>query len=136
MGVIGELDQELEEAYQVAVKIIKEIELRAKPGTLWSEHYLYSLKLAEEAGLKDYFMGFKEDQAKFLGHGVGLEIDEFPVLAKGLDYPLQEGMVIAIEPKFTFPNKGVVGIENTYVVRKDGLESISYAQEDILKIKK
>ena len=133
-AVIGELDNDLEKAYEISVQILKEIEKMAKPGTLWSEHYVHALKMAEEVGLQDYFMGFKEDQAKFLGHGVGLEIDELPVLAKGLDYPLEEGMVIAVEPKFTFPGKGVVGIENTYVVRKDGLESISYAPEEILKL--
>ena len=133
-AVIGELDHDLEKAYEISVQILKEIEKKAKPGTQWSEHYLHALKMAEEAGLQDYFMGFKEDQAKFLGHGVGLEIDELPVLAKGLDYLLEEGMVIAVEPKFTFPGKGVVGIENTYVVRKDGLESISYAPEEILKL--
>lgn len=134
MGVIGHLDEEFERAYQVSLNIIKETEKNAKPGTLWSEHYLHALKIVEEEGLKDHFMGYKENQAKFLGHGVGLELDELPVLAKGLDFPLEEGMVIAIEPKFTFPNKGVIGIENTYVVRNKGLERLSIAPEEIVRI--
>ncbi|WP_339059973.1 Xaa-Pro peptidase family protein [Tepidibacillus marianensis] len=134
MAVIGELEPQLEEAYQVSLSIIKETEKNAKPGTLWSEHYLHAVKMAEEAGLKDYFMGFKQDQAKFLGHGVGIELDEFPVLAKGLDQLLEVGMVIAIEPKFTFPYKGVIGIENTYVVTENGLQALSYAPEEIIRI--
>ncbi|TCS83493.1 M24 family metallopeptidase [Tepidibacillus fermentans] len=135
IAVIGELEPQLEEAYQVALSIIKETEKNARPGTLWSEHYLHAVKMAEEVGLKDYFMGFKQDQAKFLGHGVGIELDELPVLAKGLDQPLEVGMVIAIEPKFTFPGKGVVGIENTYVVTENGLQALSYAPEEIIRIK-
>ncbi|KXG43009.1 M24 family metallopeptidase [Tepidibacillus infernus] len=134
MAIIGELEKELEEAYQVSLHILKDTEKQAKPGTLWSQHYLNALKMAKEAGLEDYFMGFKEDQVKFLGHGVGLELDEWPVLAKGLDQPLEVGMVIAIEPKFTFPGKGVIGIENTYVVTEKGLESLSFAAEEIIKI--
>ncbi len=134
IAVIGELDSELEHAYQISIKIKEITEEHAKPGTLWSEHYIRALEIVNEEGLQDYFMGYKEDQAKFLGHGVGLELDELPVLAKGLDNPLEEGMIIAIEPKFTYPNKGVIGIENTYVVREDGLESLSISSEDIIKI--
>lgn len=134
MAVIGQLDEELELAYKLSLTILREIEKTAKPGTLWSEHYIRALEIVDNAGMSDYFMGFKENQAKFLGHGVGLELDELPVLAKGLDYPLQEGMVLAVEPKFTFPNKGVIGIENTYVVTKNGLKSLSYSSEDIIYI--
>jgi len=134
MAVIGQLDEELENAYNVSMKILKETEKNAKPGTLWSEHYLHAVEMAKEAGLGDYFMGFKSDQAKFLGHGVGLEVDELPVLAKGLDKPLQVGMVLAVEPKFTYPNIGVIGIENTYVVTEKGLEALSYTSEEIIKL--
>jgi len=133
MAVIGELDKDLEFAYQVSLEILKETEQNAKPGTLWSEHYQNALKIVKRAGLSDYFMGFKDDQAKFLGHGVGLELDELPILAKGLDNPLQKGMVFAIEPKFTFPDKGVIGIENTYVVTDNGLKHLSFAPENIIK---
>lgn len=134
MAVIGELDSELENAYTIAIQILKDTEKNARPGTTWSEHYVKALDMAYKANLADYFMGYKDDQAKFLGHGVGLELDELPVLAKGFDIPLEKGMVIAVEPKFTFPSKGVIGIENTYVVSEHGLTSLSYAPEEIIRI--
>jgi Xaa-Pro dipeptidase len=134
LAVIGDLDDDLKQAYKVAVSIIREAEEMGKPGGSWKSLYLRSLEMAKEAGLAEHFMGFGPDQAKFLGHGVGLEMDELPVLAKGFDQPLQEGMVIAIEPKFTFPGRGVVGIENTYLVTKNGLESLTTAPEDIIHI--
>ena len=60
------------------------------------------------------------EQARFVGHGIGLELDEFPVLAQGFKMPLQSGQTIAVEPKFNIPGKGAVGIENTFAVTPDG----------------
>ena len=66
------------------------------------------------------FMGFGQNTVKFLGHGIGLWIDESPVIAKGFDEPLEEGMVFAVEPKKGIPNVGLVGIENTFIVTHQG----------------
>ena len=66
------------------------------------------------AGLGEHFMGAGAERVRFLGHGVGMEIDELPILAPGFDEPLVEGNVVAIEPKFVFPGRGAVGIENMY----------------------
>nr|NIQ95609.1 M24 family metallopeptidase [Desulfuromonadales bacterium]NIR34435.1 M24 family metallopeptidase [Desulfuromonadales bacterium]NIS41808.1 M24 family metallopeptidase [Desulfuromonadales bacterium] len=73
-----------------------------------------------DAALGNNFMGVPGEQARFVGHGVGLELDEMPVLAKGFDIPLQAGQTIAVEPKFVLPGLGVVGIENTFVVTENG----------------
>jgi len=134
IAVIGELDADLEEAYNLSRKIAKKTAELAKPGVTWASLYQNALTMAETAGLSAHFMGYGIDQAKFLGHGVGLELDELPILANGFNKPLEEGMVIAVEPKFTFPGRGVVGIENTYVVGKSGLEILSYAPEEIIKL--
>jgi len=66
------------------------------------------------------FMGFGNRQVKFLGHGIGLVIDETPVIAKGFDAPLEENTVLAIEPKKGIENIGMVGIENTFIVTPGG----------------
>ena len=71
------------------------------------------------------FMGFRKRKAKFLGHGVGLLIDETPVIAEGFDDPLQEGMVFALEPKKGIEDIGMVGIENTFIVTSEGGECIT-----------
>lgn len=70
-------------------------------------------------------MGFGYRKVNFLGHGIGLLIDEVPVIAKGFDQPLQEGMVIALEPKKGIANIGMVGIENTFIVTPNGGECIT-----------
>lgn len=132
--VIGALPDDLVYAYYQSEQIIRSVESMLKPGTVCEQLYMHSLQMAHAAGLSDHFMGFGEDQVKFLGHGIGLEIDELPVLAKGFSYPLQPGMVIAIEPKFTFPQRGVVGIENSYAITETGFEKLTVSREGLIII--
>lgn len=132
--VIGKMPEQLQRAYAVSEQILRQAESMLKPGTVCEELYAMALQSAKDAGLEAHFMGYGEDQVKFLGHGIGLEMDEFPVLAKGFKYPLQPGMVIAVEPKFTFPGVGVVGIENTYAVTNDGFEKLTLTREGIIQL--
>ena len=74
---------------------------------------------AGAAGLGDRFMG----GARFLGHGVGLEIDEWPVVAEGIREPLADGTVISLEPKFALPG-GIVGVETTFIFRRGLMEPV------------
>lgn len=132
--VIGDLDPELQRAYDVAEQVLRATEARLQPGVIAEHLYLLALDQVQEAGLSAHFMGYGADQVKFLGHGIGLEIDELPVLAKGFKYPLAPGMVIAIEPKFTFPGRGVVGIEDTYLITENGYEKLTISRDGILRV--
>lgn len=133
-AVIGSLSDELQHAYDTSEHILRSVESMLQPGTVCEWLYLHSLQLVQEAGLSGHFMGYGDDQVKFLGHGIGLEIDELPVLAKGFQYPLEPGMVIAIEPKFTFPHQGVVGIENTYAITDKGYEKLTVTREGVIRL--
>ncbi|OXM83951.1 M24 family metallopeptidase [Paenibacillus rigui] len=126
---LGPPSEDLLQAYEESERILRHVESMLQPGAVCEQLYRQSLILAHEAGLSDHFMGYGADQVKFLGHGIGLEIDELPVLAKGFSYPLQPGMVIAIEPKFTFPGRGVVGIENSYAITDNGFEKLTVTRE-------
>ena len=95
-----------------------------RPGTIPSEIYQSVMESVEPAFLEN-FMGFGSRRALFLGHGVGLQVDEMPVIAPGFDEPLQEGMVIALEPKKGVRDVGMVGTENTYIVTSSGGRSIT-----------
>ncbi|CAK4843058.1 unnamed protein product [Aphanomyces euteiches] len=132
--VVGGLDDQLTYAYRISENILRSTEMYLRPGTMCDELYILALEQAAEAGLSEFFMGFGADQVKFLGHGIGLEIDELPVLAKGFKLPLEAGMVIAIEPKFTFPGRGVVGIENSYLITEQGFEKLTCSREGIISI--
>jgi len=132
MFVIGTLDPELQRAFDVALDIQEMVRQAMKPGTICEELFLAALSMAEKAGLGSCFMGMPGEQAKFVGHGVGLELDELPVLAKGFTVPLQASQVIAVEPKFVIPGKGVIGIENTFVVSNDGGLRLSDLPDEIV----
>jgi Xaa-Pro dipeptidase len=80
------------------------------------------------------FMGFGGRRAGFLGHGVGLVVDELPVIAPGFDEPLEEGMTIALEPKKGIPGTGMVGSENTYLVTKQGGRSLTGAGPGLIPV--
>lgn len=118
--VIGDLDPELRRAFDVALAIQERLVENLRPGTVCEELFFQAAAMAEEAGLDRHFMGVPGENARFVGHGVGLELDEFPVLAQGFKASLQAGQTIAIEPKFVFPGRGVVGIENTFAVGERG----------------
>ena len=95
-----------------------------RPGAIPSEIYNSIMSNLDEEFLQN-FMGFGNRKVKFLGHGVGLLIDETPVIAEGFDEPLQKGMVFALEPKKGIENIGMVGIENTFIVTAKGGECIT-----------
>jgi Xaa-Pro aminopeptidase len=104
-----------------------------KPGMIPSEIYTTVMSGLEPEFL-DGFMGYGHHTVKFLGHGIGLWIDETPVIAKGFDEPLQEGMVFAIEPKKGIRDVGLVGIENTFVVTPRGGRSITGTSHGLIPV--
>lgn len=128
---LGTLEEKLLFAYKVAVEIEAEIAEKAKPGVSCEELYHWAKDLAKKYNLEDHFMGYYQ-QAPFVGHGLGLEMNELPVLAPGFTTQLKPGMALAVEPKFAFPGLGVVGIEDTFVVKERGLKKITMASEEII----
>jgi len=132
---LGPLPQELVDAHAAMLEVQQTVKHLAKPGVVSGAIYDKALAKAEALGYPDHFMGVAgRERIRFVGHGIGLEVDEYPFLAAGQDLALQEGMTIALEPKLIFPGKGVVGIENTHVVTKDGLEQLGRYPDDIIII--
>jgi Xaa-Pro aminopeptidase len=130
---IGTLPELAYRAHHTALEIQYAIEDAAKPGSPCAELYNIACRIAEREGLTKYFMGTKQ-QAKFVGHGIGLEINEPPVLSPRSKEVLRENMIIAVEPKFVIPGVGAVGIENSYLVTKAGLEKLTVLNEDIVRL--
>lgn len=118
--VCGALDDELQRAFAAALDIQAWVAERLTPGAICEELFAGAAQLAEASGFGAHFMGAPGENARFVGHGVGLELDELPVLAQGFKQPLVAGQTIAVEPKFVFPGRGVVGIENTFAVSAQG----------------
>jgi Xaa-Pro aminopeptidase len=97
----------------------------AKEGVNGRDIFLRALKRVKKEGLEEFFMGYGEGKVSFIGHGLGLEINELPVITERHDIILKEGMVFAFEPKFVIPEKGAIGVELDFIVRKDRLERVT-----------
>jgi Xaa-Pro aminopeptidase len=104
----------------------------ARPGVTGAELWQRCLEVVATAGVDDRFMGWGDDRVRFVGHGVGLELDELPVIAPRQTMPLAAGNVIALEPKLFYPGLGAVGLENTYLIRGDGVEKLTLSPEDVM----
>ena len=111
--------------------IQERVKEQARPGVASGDIYALMVSLAEEKGYGEWFMGVGERRIRFTGHGVGLELDEFPFLAKGQKLKLEKNMVIALEPKLIMPGLGVVGIENTHQVTESGLVPLTRSPDSI-----
>lgn len=129
---LGEPPAEFQKIHQVALDIQDALSEMGTPGTRAETLYQKALDMAEEAGFAEGFMGYPQP-VPFVGHGVGLELDEFPLVARKSPHVLQKGMVVAIEPKFIVPSKGLAGIENTFVVTEKGLERLTFF-DDALQV--
>ncbi|PKL66601.1 MAG: peptidase M24 [Methanobacteriales archaeon HGW-Methanobacteriales-1] len=122
------------EAQIKCVKVQNDIADMLSPGAVPSEIYRNIINNLESKFLKN-FMGFGNRTVKFLGHGIGLQVDELPVIAEGFNDPIQKGMVFALEPKKGIKDIGMVGIENTFIVGKKGAECITGKSEGLIRIK-
>ena len=128
---LGDLPDDLMAAHQAMLDLQDALKTRARPGIQAGALYDFAIQWAADKGYGDWFMGADNQRIRFIGHGVGLELDEYPFLAQGQDMALQKNMTIALEPKLIIPGKGVVGIENTHIVTDEGLEQITCFDEAI-----
>lgn len=127
---VEQLDDTAMKAHRCSIDICHTLAAMARPGVEAKALYEKAEEMAREAGLHNYFMGHRQ-KAGFVGHGLGIEINEHPVIAPRSRDILAEGNVVAFEPKFVIPGTGAVGIENTYVITADGTRRLTNVPEEI-----
>jgi Xaa-Pro dipeptidase len=127
---VGRADPALLAAYDTCRRMLAECAALLRPGTAGSAVYERAAEIAAEAGYAERFMGAGDGRVRFVGHCIGLELNEPPYLAHGYGQPLEEGNVAAIEPKLAFPGLGAVGVENSYLVGPSGPVQLTGATEE------
>lgn len=130
---IGEVPEIAYKAHKCSTDILRACETMAKPGVAVADLYLMAIETASRNGLAHLFMGHRQ-QASFIGHGIGIELNEPPVVMARSKDRLLENMTIALEPKFVIPGIGAVGVENTYVVTPSGLKPLTIFPEEIQEL--
>ncbi len=133
MYSLGPLDTGLLRAFDASLRVQEAATAAARPGVACRVVWEAAQAAAAAAGLAANFMGHGAGQVPYVGHGIGIELDELPVLT-GSSLELEPGMVFALEPKFVLPGSGAVGVENTWVVTADGVERLTLAPDDLVVV--
>jgi Xaa-Pro dipeptidase len=130
---LGKLEAELEDAYQAACQIEEAVAGELSAGRAGRELFELSESEGARLGYQDFLGGTNGNKCGFVGHGVGLELDEYPVIGP-LDHTVQSNMAIAIEPKIIYPDKGVLGIEDTFLTTTNGAKSLTNMPREIWQV--
>ena len=130
---IGSVSDRMRRGYDDMLRIEALMLELAEERPSWGSIYDACLELAVKLGYADHFMGTPGSQVPFIGHGVGIELDEYPFIARGFTgQHLQPGMVFAFEPKLVFPGEGAVGIENTFYLSESGVKRLTFSNSDLV----
>ncbi|MBU1743063.1 MAG: M24 family metallopeptidase, partial [Proteobacteria bacterium] len=121
---LGRPPDEVYRAQEAVLAVQDLIVDRARPGVVAGDLFDAAVDLVRAAGFERSFMGLGNG-VPFVAHGVGLELDEWPVIGRGSNHVLQAGMTFALEPKIALPGVGMGGVENTFAVTEDGLERLT-----------
>ncbi len=131
MFAIGSMPDKALKACRAAIEIHDSVLEKVRPGITTGELFLHAETIAGSLGYAEYFLGPPGYKVSFIGHGVGLELVEQPVIARGRNDRLQPGMVFALEPKMVFLNEFSAGIESVFMVTETGVRLISRVPAEI-----
>jgi Xaa-Pro aminopeptidase len=132
--VVGELKEVFRRPYEVARLIIEDVMSYGRAGVDCTEIFSRAHTITKKEGLEDYYLGHGDGKVAFIGHGLGLEINELPIITARHSRILQEGMVFAFEPKFVVPPHGAIGIEVDFIVRENFLERVTANSIDLIQL--
>lgn len=131
---IRELPDPAWRALDLILRLFRIFEAEARAGVQPGELYRRLLEEVQQEGLEEYFMGRGADRVSFLGHGVGLELDELPIIAARFPFPLEADMVLAFEPKLFLPGIGMIGLEDTGRITSQGVEWLTQTPRRVIII--
>jgi Xaa-Pro aminopeptidase len=131
---LGEPTASQREWYDLTRAIHEAARDAIEPGVPAEEPYLAARDRAAEDGVADWLCGYGDMQAPYIGHSIGLEADEEPTLMKGNRTPIEEGMILTVEPKLIHPERGATMVEDDYLVTADGVERLSTASQELRTI--
>lgn len=134
MYCIGEMPEKYGNAYLAAKAIERLVFEQSRPGARCCDIFDRACRLAEDLGYRGSYLGVSGKQTSFVAHGIGLENSEIPYLAAGQRHALQAGMTIAVEPKLVFAGEAAVGIEDTFLIKADGIEKLTTCDDRIFEV--
>jgi len=134
MLVMGKMPSRAEQAGLAAIDILYHVKDLMVPGTTVGEVFSAAVNRAQKLGLASSFLGLPDLKSRFIGHGIGLELVEDPILARGRNTELAPGMVFAVEPKCIFKDRFAAGIESVIHITDQGPQFLSLTENRIFTV--
>lgn len=131
---IGKASTKQKELWRQLIDLHFRVIERVSAGVTGEELYQVALDTAKGMNLENYFMGVGRERGAYIGHSIGLEIDEWPVLGPKAREPLPVNAVITLEPKFMIPGVGAVMVEDSILVKADGYEMLGTVGHELFEI--
>ena len=129
---LGSLPRELKDRYELTVQVLEFLRKQLVPGADGGALFAAAEGEFGKRGLAENLGGLGADRISFIGHGIGIELDELPVLARGVKSVIEHGNVVAVEPKLAFEKVGMVGVEDSHFITDAGAEVFTKARYDTL----
>jgi Xaa-Pro aminopeptidase len=131
MFAIGKMPEKAMRASEAVIEIHNAVLDKAKPGVSLDELVQFAVGKAETLGYAEQFLGPPGYKVTFIGHGIGVELIETPIIAAGKKDRLEAGMTFALEPKMVFENEFSAGVESVFQVTETGARLISRVPVEI-----
>ena len=125
MFCIGKMPKHYRDLYRSVVSIHHAILDAVQPGITGQALFEIGLEQAQKEGVSELYLGPPGNKVSFVGHGIGLEINDPPFIASMDTTPLKEGMTFALEPKLVLEGEAAIGIEDTVMVTRNGIRYLT-----------
>jgi Xaa-Pro dipeptidase len=124
---VGEPSQRLRELFDASRQGQDRAFELMRPGTPAGAVFEGAVERVREAGIPHY-------ERHHVGHGIGVEFYDAPVLAAGVETPLEEGMVFEVETPYYELGFGGTFIEDTVIIRAHGPEIVTRLSRDLIVV--
>lgn len=133
--LVGKADEKTETLYSLLKEIADYLIQAIKPGLKCREIYHMAIEKAEELKVADAFLNFgKGRRSRMIGHGIGLELNEPPILSMYDDSEVLDGQVVALDMHMMDENVGVVKLEDMIVITDDGNELLTKSPRHLFEL--
>jgi Xaa-Pro aminopeptidase len=134
--VIGKAPAACRDLYQGMKEICDRTIAFIRPGVTGADIYEKALSVAREIDMEPYYLrlGGNPEILPFVGHGVGLEVNELPFLSKGSREVIREGVVTTLEIEMWKSEREVVKLEDTIAVHAGGAEILTPSPRELCEI--
>ena len=130
---VGQASQEALDLFQCLRHVADSLVNNLRPGMTAKEVFLMAKREAEEIGIGDSFMRFHSGaRGHFVGHGIGLELNEPPLIARNSEAELKAGMVLALELHLMEPEGLTLKLEDTIILTRDGAQILTLSPRELI----